>query len=112
MTLRIKNLSADKTFAPIEDAFVRTPDRGPPDSFIETPEGTLDLYPLALSSEWRIVGQENRPLKPGESMETLLAGAPGASGATSGTMRLRLKLHPDAASSTVIHIDFNGDAIQ
>jgi hypothetical protein len=112
LTLSLQNQSAKSTFAPLEVAFLRTPDAGPPASFIETESGTIDLYPLAESSEWRIVGQDFRELKPGESMRTLIASEPTASRNLAGTLRLRLKIHPTADTTDVVHIDIDGDSLQ
>jgi hypothetical protein len=112
LTLLLKNQSANTTFAPLELGFLRTPDAGPPASFIETESGTIDLYPLAESSEWRIAGQEVRALKPGETMRTLIAGEPTASRNLAGTLRLRLKLHPTANTTNVVHVDIDGDSLQ
>ena len=39
-------------------------------------EEKIDLYPLAIESEWLILGQEFPVLKPGESVETLVASEP------------------------------------
>jgi hypothetical protein len=112
LTLSLQNRSTNSTFAPLDPAFLRTPDAGPPASFFETESGTIDLYPLAESSEWRIVGQEVRALKPGETMRTLIAGEPTASRNLAGTLRLRLRIHPTADTTNVVHIDIDGDSLQ
>lgn len=73
LRLRLTNTSTDQTFAPLEPAYVREPDRGRPESFLESPSGErIDTFPLPQASEWAIVGQGFRELKPGESFETVL----------------------------------------
>ena len=43
-------------------------------SFVALPDGRkIDFYPLAVESEWVILGQEFPVLKPGESVDTLVA---------------------------------------
>jgi len=112
LTLSLQNQSPGTTFAPLELAFLRTPDAGSPASFIESESGPIDLYPLAEASEWRIVGQDIRALKPGESMRTLIASKPTAARNLAGTLRLRLKLHPTPGTTNVVHIDIDGDSLQ
>ena len=79
LRLRLRNVSDDAAFFPLDEAFVRERERGGSDSFIERRQGfPIDMYPLAVASEWSIVGQEFRKLKPGESYETVLVSAPDA----------------------------------
>lgn len=112
VSLSLKNLSKTGTFAPIEQAFVRIPDRGASESFFETSEGTIGLFPLAVASEWSIVGQNSRDLKPGESMETVIASEPTPTRTLAGTLRLRLKLRSGANTVSEVHIDLDGDTLR
>ena len=67
LRLRLRNASTDAVFAPLDEAFLRDRATGRPDSFIETRRGdAIALFPLAVESEWSIVGQQFRDLKPGE----------------------------------------------
>jgi hypothetical protein len=95
---RVRNLSPDSTFAPLDRAFVRLPDRGPPDCLIEVEgDGTIDAYPLAVASELSIVGQSFDPLRPGQEREILIVSDKGATDRARGAMtwRLRLRTAPD-----------------
>ena len=71
LRVRLRNTSTDSVFAPIDEAFVRDRDAGVPDSYIElSATERLYLYPLAVDSEWSIVGQAFPELRPGEAKET------------------------------------------
>ena len=53
------------------------------------------MFPLAVESEWSIVGQEFRELKPGESYETVVVSAPDALDHVAPEMTWRLRLRTD-----------------
>jgi hypothetical protein len=98
LRVRFRNLSQDDALAPLDPAFVRAPDRGEPDSFIEVEGGEpIDVYPLAVQSEQSIAGQSFAVLRPGEERETIIPSAPGAVDRARGPMtwRLRLRTAPD-----------------
>ena len=78
LKLKITNLSQEHEIMPLSRKLIRDPAVARLDrSFIETsPGGKIDLYPLAVESEWSILGQEFQTLKPGESVETLVASRP------------------------------------
>jgi hypothetical protein len=100
LRVRLRNLSEDATFAPLDATFVREPDRGLPDSYLETGRGDfIDSYPLAAQSEWSIVGQTFPQLGPGESAETVVVSAPDAMEQVADPMtwRLRVRVGPDRA---------------
>ena len=82
LTLRLKNVSPDVVLAPLDEAFVRDRINADPDSFIEAgPTGaTIAMFPLAVESEWSIVGQSFRELQPGEAFEFIVVSAPDAAG--------------------------------
>jgi hypothetical protein len=75
LRVRLKNLSADRTFAPLELSSVRECLGIRNETFLESERGRIGMYPLALESEWSIVGQRLPSLGPGESAETFLATA-------------------------------------
>jgi hypothetical protein len=98
LRVRLRNLSKDATFAPLDATFVREPDRGLPDSYLETGRGEfIDAYPLAAQSEWSIVGQTFPQLGPGQSAETVVVSAPDAIERVADPMtwRLRFRVGPD-----------------
>lgn len=99
LRLRLRNLSHDAAFTPLERSFVREPDRGMPDSFIETGRNErIEIYPLAQESEWAIEGQDFPAIKPGESAEVVIVSDTDALGRLSNplTWRVRLRVSPDA----------------
>jgi hypothetical protein len=105
LKLRLKNVSGDEVFVPLDEGFLRTRAEGVRDSFIEVgPTQEIDMFPLAIASEWSIAGQEFRELNPGEWYETSVVSAPGAAGRiepeTTFTWRLRLRV--DAENTTEI----------
>jgi hypothetical protein len=107
LKLRLKNLSADSILVPLDEAFIRERGRGIHDSFIELgPNQKLDLFPLAVESEWSILGQEFRELEPGESFETLVVSAPGAVGRLGPEMLWRIRLRTDINQTETIGVRF------
>ena len=50
------------------------------------------MYPLAIESEWSILGQEFRDLRPGQEFETLLVSAPDSALRADGPMTWRVRL--------------------
>ena len=97
LKVAIKNVSKKDSFAPLDLAFLRESDSGKAESFLEIARSRLESYPLAMSSERSIVGQTFPILKPGESVETLLATEPSAREAMSsgGVWRIPLRIAPD-----------------
>jgi hypothetical protein len=78
LRLKLRNVSASQDFSPVERRFVREQGAAVDRSLIVTNSGKpIYMYPLAIDSEWSIVGEEFRSLKPGESMETVIASEPG-----------------------------------
>ena len=108
LKLRLKNLSSDSILVPLDEAFIRERGRGIHDSFIETgPTQQIDMFPLAIVSEWSILGQEFRQLRPGESYETLVASAPGALDGLAPEMTWRIRLRTDINQTEILGIRFN-----
>jgi hypothetical protein len=102
LKLRLRNTSKSEIFAPLDPAFVREHDRGLPDSFIElTKDERIDIYPLAVYSEWAVAGQSFAPLAAGNEREVEIVSAPDAlgrleaAGARPLVWRLRLRTAPD-----------------
>lgn len=75
LRVRLKNVSPEWTFAPLEPSAVRECLGLPSETFVESERGKIGMYPLALQSEWALAGQEFPSLDPGESAETFLATA-------------------------------------
>lgn len=74
LRLDLTNRSSDAVFAPLDEAFVRQTDAGPPLGYVEGADGArVYLYPLAETDEWGLVGQRFNTLRPGERVETLVA---------------------------------------
>lgn len=113
LRLRLRNTSEDQVFAPLDEALLRIADQRLPECFIETGEGRIDAYPLSAGSEWGIVGQEFRELKPGEVVETFVASDEGAlaRAADAMTWRLRLRTGPAEESVDVVAVQFRRDQI-
>ena len=105
LRLRLRNTSKDAVFAPVDQAFVRERGRGVVDSFIETAGGKyLYPYPLAVESEWSIVGQDFDELRPGESRVVAIVGAPDAPGDDQGPFTWRIRLRTGIGQTEVIGV--------
>ena len=66
-------------------------------SFVALPDGgKIEVYPLAVESEWLISARSSPILKPGESVETLVASEPVSDDrlADEMTWRIRLRIGP------------------
>ncbi len=114
LKLRLKNLSTDSILVPLDEAFIRERKRGIRDSFIEAGQShQIDMFPLAIVSEWAIAGQDFRELKPGESYETAVVSAPDALGAAAPEMTWRLRLRTDVNQTAVLGVRFqNRDIVK
>ena len=107
LKLRLKNLSNDAILVPLDEAFLRERGRGIRDSFIETgPTAQIDMFPLAVVSEWSIVGQEFRELRPDESYETRIFTAPDAVGHLAPEMTWRIRLRTDINQTETLGVRF------
>ena len=113
LKLRLKNISTDSILVPLDEAFIRERGRGVRDSFVET-GGTrrIEMFPLAVVSEWSIVGQEFRELGPGESYETWVVSAPGALGHLAPEMTWRLRLRTDLNQTETLGVRFREGEIR
>jgi hypothetical protein len=107
LRLRLTNVSTDHTFAPLEPGFLRNPISPLDRSFIETAKGDpISLFPLAIDSEWSILGQTFPELKPGESMETILASEPAAEDELSSEMIWRMRLRIGSSRTDLLGVRF------
>jgi hypothetical protein len=107
LRLRLTNISEDQVFAPLEQAFVRDQTSPLDRSMISSSSGvTIDLYPLANDSEWSIQGQEFLTLKPGESVETIIASETRAAGRLAGEMTWRVHLRIGAYRTDMVGVRF------
>ncbi len=114
LRLRVRNVSKDLVLAPLDEAFLRDRPRAAPDSFIETSAGetTIAQFPLALESEWSIVGQEFRDLKPGDGFESIVVSAPDALARKSPEMTWRIRLRTDLNHTDVLGVRFGENEIK
>ena len=64
----------------------------------------IELFPLAVESEWSIVGQDFRELGPGESMEALIVSAPDALGLKEEEMTWRVRLRTGINETDVLGV--------
>jgi hypothetical protein len=113
LRLRLRNLSKNDTFTPLERSFVRQPDQGMPASYIELETGgLLENYPLALDSERSIVGQSFEPLGPNQSRDLVIASDQGSLPLAQGPMIWRLQLRTGPNQTETIGVQFNDSEIQ
>ena len=105
LKVRLQNVSTDKVFAPLDEAFLRERESGDVDSFVMLGGGRrIELFPLAVESEWSIVGQDFRELGPGESMEALIVTAPDVSGLKEEEMTWRVRLRTGINETDVLGV--------
>ena len=105
LTLRLRNTSTDTIYAPLDQAFVRERDRQIVDSYIETVDGgRIYPFPLAVESEWSIVGQDFAELRPGESRVVALASVADAPGEDRGPFVWRVRLRTGVERTEVIGV--------
>lgn len=113
LRLRLRNLSKNDTFTPVERSFVRQPDQGMPASYIELETGgLLENYPLALDSERSIVGQSFEPLGPNQSRDLVIASDQGSLPLAQGPMIWRLQVRTGPDQTETIGVRFNDSEIQ
>ena len=116
LRLRLKNTSRDTILAPLDEGFLRERPGAEPDTLIEgenADDPPLTTYPLALQSEWSIVGQEFRDLKPGESFETTVVSAPDMlARATLSSMTWRIRLRTGINHTEYLGVPFQPSDIK
>jgi hypothetical protein len=107
LQLRLTNVSKEHTFTPLVQNLVRERGLRSYDPYIETSKGTLiRLFPLAIDSEWSIVGQEFSPLKPGETEETFVAAEPGSARDLAAEMTWRVRLRTGVYRTDMLGVRF------
>ncbi len=107
LRVRFTNLSKSNAFAPLELAYIREQASPLDRCFATTSDGkTIGAYPLAVDSEWSIVGQESAVLGPGKSFETVIASEPGVANRLSSEMIWRVRVRIGPYRSDVIGVRF------
>ena len=107
LRLRLKNISRQNAFAPLELRFLREQTSGLDRSAIATSAGqSINLFPLAVDSEWVIRGQEITVLKPGQSVVTLIASEPGVADRLTDEMIWRVRLRIGTYRTDVLGVRF------
>jgi len=79
LRVRLQNRSPDRVFAPVDPSFVRGRSDDVYETLLELDDGRK-VYPdpLAVNSEWTVVGESFADLRPGESREVTFATEPNA----------------------------------
>jgi hypothetical protein len=106
LRVRLRNVSDDAIFAPLEKAFLRDSDNAISQSFVEIPPADrVYLYSLAVDSEWSIAGQEFPELRPGEVKETtIVTTADFPSTGSPMTWRLMVRTGPGTTAAVGVAI--------
>jgi hypothetical protein len=113
LRVRFKNVSMDHALSPLERRFLREQTSAIDRSSIVSSEGkSINLFPLAVDSEWSIVGQEFPSLAPGESRETMIASAPDPERLLGDEMTWRLRLRVGPFRTDVLGVRFQRTAIK
>jgi hypothetical protein len=111
--LKLKNVSKEHEFAPLERRFLREQTIAFDRSMIVTSPGkVLDLFPLAVESEWSIKGQSFATLKPGETVETVIASEPGIAGRLTDEMTWRVRVRIGTYRRDVLGVRFSEIDVQ
>jgi hypothetical protein len=100
-------------FAPLDEAFLREREAGVTDTYIELPDGqNIEMHPLAVTSEWGIVGQEFKELKPGETLDTLVVSQKDALKRASPEMTWRVRLRTGIEQTDFVGVRFKDSQIK
>ena len=91
---------ASKATAPDRSTIVTMPGKG------------INLFPLAVDSEWSIEGQSFSVLKPGETVETVIASEPGVADKLTDEMIWRIRLRIGTYRTDVLGVRFNKHEIE
>lgn len=111
--VRLRNISKDSVFAPLDEAFVREREPATFDSFIERDDGQqIDMYPLSVFSEWGIVGQKFKELKPGAILRTQVVSATDALERKSTRMTWRVRVRTGIDQTDEFGINFTASDIK
>jgi hypothetical protein len=113
LKLRLRNTSSDLVFAPLDEAFLRPRERARADSLIETNgAGQIALYPLAVTSEWTIVGQEFQEIGPGAWFDALVCSAPDATSRMTPEMTWRIRLRTGIDQTDVLGVRIRQEEVK
>jgi len=113
LRLKLKNVSKDLVFAPLDEAFLREREAGVTDTYIELPGGqNIEMHSLAVTSEWGIVGQEFKELKPGETLDTLVVSAKDALKQKAPEMTWRVRLRTGIEQTDFLGVRFKESEIK
>ncbi len=107
LRLRVRNTSNKQTFQPLDPTFVRSSDQGTPDSLIVGGGRQILAFPLAIASEWSIVGQSFPTLKPGQEADLWIVSAAAATGKINARMTWRTRLRVAPERTELLAIEFN-----
>lgn len=111
LRVRLRNVSANQTFSPLEVSSVRECPGVRNETFLESERGRVGMYPLAMESEWALAGQDFPSLAPGESTETFLATAPIAADKLGETLTWRTRLRVSPHQTDVVGVTFSTSEI-
>jgi hypothetical protein len=113
LRLRLTNVSKRRSFVPLDAYLVRERGLRAYDPFLATAEGpNIRFYPLAIDSEWSIVGQEFPKLDPGDTTESIVATEPGSTHRLAGEMTWRVRLRTGVYRSDMLGVRFNKDQVR
>jgi len=107
LKLRLRNVTKDTIFAPLDEAFLREREHDVLDSLIESADGSqIVMYPLAVSSEWVVDGQEFKELRPGESFDAWVVSASESSDRLPSELTWRVRLRTGIEQTETIGVRF------
>lgn len=114
LRLKLRNRSETTSFAPLDESFIRDPDRGAPNSFVECGDASgtrIYHYPLAVLSEWGIRGQGFPALHPGEAGEVVVLSTPGIGELGASPYLWRVQLRTAGNRTDLIGVRFRGEQV-
>jgi hypothetical protein len=113
LRLKLTNVSAASKFAPLDPALIRDQNSPLDRSYVATSgNGKLSLFPLAVDSEWMILGQNFPLLAAGESVETVIASEPAAEDRLDGEMTWRVRLRIGPYRTDILGVRFTRSDLQ
>ncbi len=108
LRLRMRNLSKEHAITPLGPELTR--DRGlrPSEPYISTSQGpSIRLFPLAVDSEWAIVGQEFNILQPADTTETFVAAEPSSALNVTDEMTWRVRIQTGVYRTDMLAVPFS-----
>jgi hypothetical protein len=113
LRLKFTNVSKEHTFAPLALNLVRERGLRPHEPYIATSEGSsIRLFPLAVDSEWAIVGQEFTTLQPGGAVETFVVAEPGSGQNLPPEMTWRVRVRTGVYRTDMLGVPFSKDEVR